>query len=184
VPLLVLIAATAFFRQEIPAGIRYKKASCAVNKIALAKLTKFYASSMDNPAMTGLSSEALICGPTLWNALKAGAPEDLQSTTKAQFYIPTGGGMTHLEGRVLKTEYSQSAIWLALLLLRDKQNVKPTLRKANSEELKYYWAIIPYDIVEPLYIADYGKTQVLFNFAGDAKDPRVMFVDFIPRMKK
>ena len=182
--LVCALLAIGLYQQQIPQGIHYKKAPDAVNQLALAKLQKYYASTMDDPAIKGLATGALVCGPTLWNALKNGAPDDLQSATKAQFYLPNPKGMQVLEGRVLKSEYSQSAIWLALLLLRDKQKVKPTLRKANEEELKYYWAIIPYDIEEPLYIADYGKTQVLFNFVLESKDPKVMFVDFVAPMTK
>lgn len=181
---LCAILAIGLSRQQIPTGVHYKKAPDAVNKLALAKLQKFYSSTMDNPADDGLGDQALICGPMLWGQLKNGAPNDLQNATKAKFIFPGISTGNALEGRVLKSQYSQSAIWLAMLLLKDKWKVEPTIREANPDEIKYYWAIISYDIEEPLYIADYGKAQALFNFNSDAKDPKVFFVDFVGKSKK
>jgi hypothetical protein len=182
-PLLAIaLAASLFSQQEIPPGVRYKKAPDAVNALAQAKLEKFFASDPKTVDMSKLGAEAVVVGPGMWSYIKNGAPPDLVGATKAQFHIPNANGVQVLEGRVLKTEDQQSWIWLALLVGAHK--AKPTIRKANAEEIQYYWAIIPYDIEEPLYVADFGKNKFLIDFDDNAKDPKIFDVDRVLPMSK
>lgn len=183
-PLISLLLGLALSsQQEIPAGIRYKKAPDAVNKLALGKLEKFFASDPKNVDLAPLGAKALVVGPGLWSYFGPNVPDDLKKAMRAEFHIPGDSGVQVFEGRVLKTEDEQSWVWLALLIPNRK--IKPTIRKANAEELQYYWAIIPYDIEEPLYVADFpSQGKFLFDFDDSKTDPRIFHVDRVMSMKK
>jgi len=52
------------------------------------------------------------------------------------------------------------------------------LRALTKTDLSYYWAIIPWDIEEPLLGADSKKMSIMFD--GD-EHGKIFFVDFIQR---
>jgi len=182
--LLAALVSVALISQQqvIPKGVHYKKAPDAVNKLAAAKLQKFFASDPKTLDMSHLGAQALVVGPGMWEYFGPHVPDDLKNATHAEFHIPNANGVQVLEGRVLKTEDLQSWVWLALLVSAHKQ--KPVIRKANADELRYYWAIIPYDIEEPLYVADFGKNKFLFDFDDSKTDPRIFDVDRVLPMKQ
>ena len=41
------------------------------------------------------------------------------------------------------------------------------------------WATIPFDIEEPLYIADFGKQKVLVNFTVKNGEPKIFWMDIV-----
>lgn len=51
------------------------------------------------------------------------------------------------------------------------------MRPAAAPEIQYYWATIPFDIEEPLYVIDFGKQRVLVHFTARGGEPRLFWMD-------
>jgi hypothetical protein len=56
-----------------------------------------------------------------------------------------------------------------------------TIRKANEDELKYYWSVISFDIDEPLLIIETKEHNYILNLLR--KDLKLMWLDEAPRLK-
>jgi hypothetical protein len=82
------------------------------------------------------------------------------------------------EGRGIRTPEEKRAFW-KLFLERVKQNNPVVVRKAEVSEIQYYWATIPFDIEEPLYIADFAKQRVLVNFMVKNGEPKIFWMDIV-----
>lgn len=176
-----LVFAAAFLSsQEIPQGVRYKKAPDALNKKAETKLLNFFKSPPAKADYAGMSQKVLICMPGIWESIRKVAPLELRSAKMANFYVPGPGEPQKFEGRLFKTSHEQVTFWK---LLRGQCQKQPVIRKAKANELKYYWALIPYDIEEPVFIADFGASQVLFDFGGSEQDPKVLAIEVIGGLK-
>ena len=187
-PLLSLVVAAALLKkQDIPKGVVYKKAPDSVNALAKKKLTDFFEGDPATVDFAPMGSKAIICMPGLWNniqvSLKDKVPAYMIKAPKANFMLPTPEGVHSYEGRILRTDETQEFLWICLLAMA--RHGKPTIRKANTDEIKYYWATISYDIEEPVFVADFGNHhELLFDFDGSKTDPRVWVVDIIGGMKK
>lgn len=178
----LLVAVFLTHRQDIPAGVRYKKASDAMNAIALKKLTTFFGGDPATVDFSPMGAQAIIIMPGMWNLLKRAAPKEALDAPVGRFVVPSSKGDEDFEGRIFRTPETQEFLWLALLAIAQKETEKPTIRKATSDEIRYYWAMIPNDIQEPLYVADFGRHKILFNFEGSEKDPRIFTVEAIGRL--
>jgi hypothetical protein len=179
----VLLAAALVAPQDIPAGVHYKKAPDAVNGRALAKLTKFFKDSPSKADFGGMSKGPLVCMPGMWMAISEACPRELMAAKHATFMVPNDADVQKFEGRIFKTPQEKLTFWK--LLHKRAAGRQPVIRKAKSNELKYYWALIPYDIEEPVWIADFGKDKVLCDFmgGGDGKDPQVLAIEMIGGVK-
>lgn len=164
--------------QEIPKGVRYKRASAQVNAKAKASLSRLLKVLVPDTVIIASLEKAVVCGPSLWSAIKKVAPSSLQKAGKVTFMVPNATGTQKLEGRFFKKAEDKCAFWLNILAIQDKYK-RATIRKAKASELQYYWAIISYDIDEPLWVADYGKVRLLFHFSMDKGTPKVFFVDIV-----
>ena len=164
--------------QEIPKGVRYKRASAAVNAKAKSSLRRVLNVVVPDKVILASLDAAVTCGPSLWSAIKRAAPSSVQKAAKATFIIPDASGRQELEGRVLRTPKERHNFWICVLAYHNKHK-KATIRNANGPEISYYWAIIPYDIEEPLLVADYGKVRLLFHFRMEKGKPRIFFVDIV-----
>jgi hypothetical protein len=169
--------------QEIPPGVRYKRTTDALNKKAEGIVKRLLNIEVSDKEILALTGPPLICGPMFWTAAKGAASKNLKEAGAATFVSPNPKGIQKLEGKLLKKPSQVLDFWIMVLAVDHQFGGKPTIRKANAKELKYYWAIIAYDIEEPLYIADYGKSQLLFDFRIDKGEPRVFFVDIVGRFK-
>lgn len=178
--LLTLLAGyVLIYAQDVPQGVRYKAASDTLNQLAVTKLQKFFGAK-NGHVPNNFASQVVLCGPSMWHGMASSAPKSLVDAQKGTYVIPTGSTTVQVEGRMFKTPAQQLAFWK--MILDATNNRKPTIRKANAEELKFYWSWIAWDITEPLYIADFGKARLLFNFIDEKGDPRVFIVDAIPSL--
>jgi hypothetical protein len=173
---LLVLASLACYGQDIPPGVRYKGAPDGVNEQARQMLAAVLAGKETVP--DSLCGDVIVCGPTLWNAIKDAAPDELKSATVMAYHIPTKKGDLKLEGRAFKTAALRTTFW-KLFLKKYGSQTKPNLRKANAEELSYYWATIPYDIEEPLYISEIGKVRILFDFVLTTEAPKLFTIDLV-----
>jgi hypothetical protein len=67
-------------------------------------------------------------------------------------------------------------------LVSEIKNESYTIRKATNKELVYYWAVISFDIDEPLLILQTSSHRFLFNFMP--ADLKLVWIDEIPSSMK
>jgi hypothetical protein len=178
--------------QQIPPGVRYKKASAATNKVAYDFLKKLVTKVQPEASLIKGSSQVIICGPGMWTAIKGVAPKVLKDAMPITYKVPMGDGLHTLHGKGFKTTAQQIAFWELFQIYLDKYRVIPKnrpkggiqVRKASASELSYHWALIAYDLEEPIYVVAIGKTSVLFEFTMDAGKPKVFNVDILGKIVK
>jgi hypothetical protein len=133
---VILLVCTVAFAQEIPNGVRYKKATDAVNNVAKANLENALTSET---LPSNFFGDVTVIGPMLWKSLKPSADQILLRTMPVTLIVP-GANSFSAEGKRIRTDDERSAFWK---LFRSKYpNFKEgKVRKGNAQEISYYWAI-------------------------------------------
>jgi hypothetical protein len=169
--LATLLVGSAYTQQTekiaIPAGVNYKYSSD--NKIKAAK--QLIEQDIADSTSYQLSSNSLIVGPMLWRRYQ---------------HVPTisqikEGHVTFkldppLEGKLAQSLTDTRTVWAALR--REVAGQPYTIRKATEQELQYYWAVISFDIEEPLLIIETQKHRYILNIIP--KDMKLMWLDEAP----
>jgi hypothetical protein len=166
---------------NVPAGVTYKPASAEVNAKAteLVKRT-LVANATDDQVMSLFGGKALICGPGLWldvHADPALAKLDGGDVRIIVPITPSDGSPPHdqtLHGKLFQSRADVLAFWHALVARSDLTAV--TVRKLTADELKLYWAMISFDITEPVFVAEFGGRRLLLQ-SSSPDDLRVTWVD-------
>jgi TPR repeat protein len=157
---------------QVPSGVHYKPADSAVNQAAKELLVKALAQKGD---VSGeIFGSALTCGPGLWKVLQASADKSLQDT-KPVIVLVNG---VQIEAKGLITPEQQKDLW-GLLVAHFPTLPTATIRKAHTDEIRYYWATIPFDIEEPLFSIDDGKEVIIANFSMEEGKPRLFWLDLV-----
>ena len=176
--LLFFLVPSAFYAQEIPKGVRYKKATDEVNNsakelivLALTKETR----DLDVDATFGKG--AIMCGPFLWALV--GDVNSFKGATPVNLHVDA----SVFQGRGITKEDQKRLLW-ERLTNKLKGSGAAIIRKANTAEISFYWAMIPFDIEEPLLIADFGNYKLLANFAVKDGKPRIFWLDLVQDLKK
>lgn len=182
--LTALLGFFALGTQDIPKGVRYKKADAKVNAIAEKKLQAVFRMKPTLADYAPVSSMPLVIGPSLWASIRKAVAKEFANSKPVTFFVPGSSGLQKLEGRSPKTARQLELTWMCIAGLAEKSG-KATVRKAKADELSYYWAIIPYDIEEPLYVVDCGRTKFIIDFhTKNPKDPMPFFVDIVGSVSK
>lgn len=168
--LLAFISAPVTGRAQ---EIKYQKAPAELNRRAEEILRKLFAAPEADPAVF---DDALVCGTTLWADLKKTAPLTPE-TGKALLVMIQGPKPARAEGRRILELGEKIAFWDAF---RKKFPAAPkAVRAANDIEINYFWATIPFDIVEPLVTLDFGDRQVIVNFTMKSGAPKIFWMDTV-----
>ncbi len=175
--LAVFCLACSINAQQIPAGVRYKKASDEINRKAKSMLESALMAKADAVNLESISDDAIACGPLLWDALKDQAGKELREAKLLLVVIGAAKPLTK-EGRGIVTSEQKRAFW-KLFAEKIKANNSFSVRKAEAPEIQYYWATIPFDIEEPFYIVDFGKVKVLVNFTVKNQEPKIFWMDVV-----
>lgn len=174
---LILLGFGLSLAQDVPAGVKYKKATDEINDKAKALLEK----AISKPAAeidvdTTFGKNAIMCGPFVWELVGDG--NNFKDSTPVKLIV---NGVVK-DGRGIKDSEQKRLMWKRLV--EKLGNTKPTVRKANSDEISFYWAMIPFDIQEPLFIADYGKEKLLVNFVVKNDQPQFFWIDLVKVIKR
>jgi TPR repeat protein len=160
---------------QIPEEVKIKAASDADTASAKAGLEKALADDTSFPKE--LLGDTATCGPTLWAALKGSADETLlhSKVMTAMLSVPEP---LQTVGRGLVTEEQRKAFWK---LLRAKYPALKTaiVRKPSADEVRYYWATIPFDIEEPLFAIEAGANTFIVNLKIEKNKPVLFWVDLV-----
>lgn len=180
---LLLIALTAMLfscivvtaqEVQVPEGVNYKTAPEPVNTAARSALASALASDQFPEEMFG---EVTVCGPMLWKALKPTADKVLLSA-KPVIAMITDPEAIHAEGKRLLTADERRSFWS---LWRSKYPGLKTanIRKARPDELSFYWATIPFDIEEPLFVVDTNAQRFIVHLANKQQKITLFWIDLV-----
>jgi hypothetical protein len=162
---------------QIPAGVHYKAVSDAVNSSAKESLTQALQSAHELPA--GLLDSAVTCGPSLWKALQPSADKSLLNSKVVVAVVNS----VQVEARGLTTNEQQKSFW-RLLLAKYPALATASVRKANEQEIRYYWATIPFDIEEPLFAVDDRAETFIVNFRVADGKVKLFWIDLVGDLGK
>lgn len=125
---LALSVASAVKAQQIPEGVRYKKASDEMNQKAKSILENALGPKAESVNIESISEGAIACGPLLWDAIKGGAGKELKEAHLMAVIIGANPPVQK-EGRGVRTSEEKRAFW-KLFVERVKQNNPVVVRKA------------------------------------------------------
>jgi hypothetical protein len=153
----------------IPTGIVYKY--CDKKIVDKAKL--LITENLIDSSKYDLCDNILIVGPELWNRFK-----NIELLNKIE-----GGNTTfHIDKNELKGKMTQAIadtkkVWNELR--KELKRQKFVIRKLNERELQYYWAVISFDIDEPLMIVETSEHKYILNILKDSM--KLMWLDEVPK---
>jgi hypothetical protein len=155
---------------KIPKGIVYNYCDSKI----VEKAKKLISENLSDNNEYKILEANLIIGPELWKRFK-----DNESIQK----IEKGKVQFHVDDLVIDGKMSQNVNDSKIIWDEFKKEVSKdyTIRKANEEELKYYWSVISFDIDEPLLIIETKEHNYILNLLR--KDLKLMWLDEAPRLK-
>lgn len=183
----LVLAATVIAADEpvapvVPEGVRYKKASAEVNERAEQKLRRvFAADAADKDVLDLFEKKVLICGPGLWQEIKDEPAVATMGEGKVTIQVPVLDGTAKptgreqkFKGQLFQTDEEVLAFWKAFSKHADFADFK--VRKLTTEELRIYWAMISFDISEPVFVVEGKRHRILVQFTSP-EQLRVAWID-------
>ena len=175
--ILLLGYSVVAFAQEIPEGVRYKRTSDEINKKATAMLERaFSADATLADKRPIFANGAIMIGPFLWEVVKT--PDVFKGATPVSLIV--NGKVA--QGRGIRDAAQQQVLW-DRVLKRTSSMGAVKIRKPQASEISFFWAMIPFDIEEPLLIADFGAERYIFNFVLKDGKPNIMWIDIVGDLK-
>ena len=168
--LLVALSLQGFAADEsviVPEGVTYIRAEPALN--AKARILIETAIATQPYQLASLFEPPFVCGPELWTALKAHTALKGMEISPAEIKIPLAdGSFQSLEGALIQEQSEVTAFCTALKDFLKTSDVY-TVRCPSAKELQHYWAMIPYDITEPIFVAASNNAALLIHFNDEMK---------------
>ncbi|MEN2436842.1 hypothetical protein AAH994_15620 [Weeksellaceae bacterium A-14] len=150
----------------IPNGVVYKYVSNNINENAKKLITE----SLSQKDNFQLLDKNLMIGPTLWKRFQN--IENLKSIPgNVVFHIDD----MQVEGKMSEKLDDSKKIWSEV---KNEISTNYKIRKANEDELKYYWSTISFDIEEPLFILETEQHKYILNF--HKKIMKLLWIDEFP----
>ena len=178
--LLILLGFVSFtYGQDIPTGVRYKKASEDINNRSKAALESVLA---DSNFPSKFFSSATMIGPTLWKAIKPDSDQTLINS-KPVMVVISGKSPISAEGKGIVADNERKSFW-KLLRTKYADLSSAKVRKAKPEEINYFWATIPFDIEEPFWVIETGGDRFIANFQVEAGEARLFWIDLVGDLEK
>jgi hypothetical protein len=168
-----LFICSASFAQQtdsvsIPKGVVYKYTNPEITDKAKALITK----ELGDAPTYELNSGILFVGPVLW----------MRYQKISALAAITGGNVTiNFNKEKLAAKMTQDNDGFKKIWDQVRQEVKDktiTLRKATYKELQYYWAVISFDIEEPLLIAEIAEHNYILNLSPNTL--KLVWLDEVP----
>jgi hypothetical protein len=159
----------------IPTDVVYKKAQSEVNRKALDKLSGFFLATDQTATHDNLFSDMLVCGPGLWQNIKDDPEMRRITSGVTQLRIPTQEGVQTLEGKIFQRKEEVESFQRAFVRRYNFES-QTVIRRPTARELRIYWAMIPYDIEEPIFIVESKGATILVDFVVK-EDARISWID-------
>jgi|GEM_PF-824097 len=155
---------------KVPEGVKYKEATAAVNEQAKQLLLKKFSAKSTDKDVLSIFTTKLICGPGLWSEIKD--DKEMAKLTKGNVNIHVDAQT--LDGKLFQSPEEVMLFWKAFVKVVDTGSFK--VRKLSEEEIKIFWAMISFDIEEPLYILESPQHKILVDFVSDG-GLKIMWID-------
>jgi len=154
----------------IPRGVTYKYADAKT----VEKAKKLISDNLSENNDYKILQDNLIIGPELWKRYKAN--EKIQN-------IEGGAVQFHVDDLIIDGKMSQDLPDSKIIWDEFKNEVSKdyVIRKANEDELRYYWSVISFDIEEPLLIVETKEHNYILNLLK--KDLKLLWLDEAPKSK-
>lgn len=152
----------------IPQGINYKRAPDEVNGRAEELIRLSFISTNNHSYENYIFHPPFFCGPYLWHKIKNDSMTNSLTKSYNPFHIPvyenkTLVGYRFMLGRIAKSE-SDAQLFKELISKYIRLKDTFEIRRLTANELEKLWAIIAWDIQEPIFIIDDGETKLVVNF--------------------
>jgi hypothetical protein len=157
---------------DLPRGVVYNYCEPALLERAKTLITN----ELSDSVHYNLDKGIMIVGPSLWMRYKDIPELAAIENGNVSFLVDK----KQLAGKMTQSREDFKKVWNQL-----RSEIKPngfTLRKLNSKELQYYWAVISFDIDEPLLIAESGLHKYIINLSP--KDLTLVWLDEVPAALK
>ncbi len=147
----------------VPEDVVYKKADADTNRKAFDKLWQMFVAGDRTSATDDLSGDILICGPGLWHNIKDDPEMAKLKLGVTKIKVPTNNGVQELDGKLFQNKEEVAAFWKAFWR-KYKLDPQAKIRRPTAKELDLYWAMIPYDITEPIFMIESKEATILAHF--------------------
>lgn len=146
---------------RVPQGIRYLRATDSQNRQATRVIRHLLAGT--GSVDSGLVRSGLLVGPGLWRAIGSGYAFGECLVAPASFQTPFDRGRhDSLAGAYITS--CQPASDLVRRVLDGKRPKRARVRKLSRKELVLHWGMFPWDIAEPVFVAETSGRRILFSF--------------------
>ncbi len=151
---------------RIPKGVNYKFASDSINNAA----KKIITLELADPKNYSLFDKLLYIGPQLWSRYQKIPSLNNIPGGNTQINIPQYDkqgnvvGQKSASAKLIQNTSDFKLLWDQLIqeLSTDTVNI----RKLTSKEIEYYWAVIFYDIEEPVFTIENKKIKILMQLTS------------------
>lgn len=154
----------------IPKGVVYNYSSPKV----VEKAKKIISDNLSDNNDYKIVQNNLIIGPELWKRFKDNKKIQNIKQGKVQFHVDN----LILDGKMSQDINDSKIIWDEF---KNEVSQDYKIRKANEDELKYYWSVISFDIDEPLLIVETKEHKYILNLLK--KDLKLLWLDEAPKAK-
>lgn len=168
-----LLLAIALIAAASAGEIVYKPAPQDINELAKTVVDRLFRSG-DEPELGDLASY-VSCGPGLWRTIKVAPNIEALDPASATSMVDLGGGnFQPFEGALFHSDAERSELVRTVRVVLGGSDF--IVRPPNDVEKKVYWALIPYDIEEPIFVLDNGERRVLVDFVLTEDGPQLLWV--------
>ena len=138
------------------------------------KAKKLIEDNLSNSNTYSILQKNLIIGPLLWKRFK-----NIDKLDEIEKNVDF-----HVDNIILKGKMSQNINDSKLIWDEFRKEItgQYKIRKANEDELEYYWTVIDFDIDEPLLIVETENHNYILNLLK--KDLKLMWLDEAPRFDR
>ncbi|MBF4466118.1 hypothetical protein [Flavobacterium sp. LC2016-12] len=172
--IVILLVFTSFLSHaqknetiSIPKGVVYKYADAKT----VEKAKKLISDNLSENNDYKILQNNLIIGPALWKRFKGNEKIQKIEGGEIQFHVDN----IILDGKMSQDMFDSKIIWDEF---KNEVSNKYTIRKANENEVKYYWSVISFDIEEPLLIVETKEHNYILNLLK--KDLKLLWLDEAP----
>lgn len=156
-----------------PSEIRYKRQSSAVNETAKQQLIAAF--SGGSASVKKLLPDAVtLCGSGCWSGVRRSDLKAGEDYIPATSYTPVPNGRLEREGAMIRSERGMMRLAESLVRMVGR---KPRVRPLTSRELELYWALVPFDLEDPLLIVEGNGRRVVANFGWSKEGNRLAHVE-------
>lgn len=168
--LVLLFVFNLSFSQKIdvPKNIVYNY--CDVETID--KTKELIKECLSDSTNYSIIQDNLVIGIVLWNHFKE--IETIQKIEKKKMVFHLDG--SEYEGAMSQQIKGSKIVWDEL---RKEITSDYTIRKANTNELNYYWSVISFDIDEPLLVLETETHTYILDFLKN--DSKLFWIDEYPK---